>query len=703
MRHKGFNYHLARLSMTLLLAVLTAMPLAVNAQTILFCEGFEGGTMPDGWTTDGPGTWRVGTGDYSTSTGAGEGSYNALITHSSNGSKTKLITPEIDLSGVAVAELSFMHIQREWSGDQDQLRVYYRTSSTGAWTQLLEYTSEISSWTTEEEIELPNLSSTYQLAFEMTDGYGVGIDDVKIIPGPPYSKHQNLTAALTQGNGTIATLSWEQEGEVSNWVLEYGTAADFTGAKSVVVSGSSSYDLTGLTPETKYYARVKAKNGNDESHWSANCEFRPTNYYLLTVNDGNSTNGSVPIYGNSAEYQQKSEFIIPAETLSGLSGKTVYGMRFYAQFDFTSTGTFKVYLKEVSESSFGSSTTFYKEANATTVYDGTLTVSSTEGMTINFTNGFKYNGGNLLVGFYKGEDGGNSISHNPYFYGIDASGTSLYSGRSTDENGTQQNFLPKVTFSYFDSEEPVILDLADNAVNSGIVSDWNGAKANVNLAGRTLYKDGSWNTLCLPFDVDLTADGCPLAGATAKTLADATMTGTHVTLSFSEPVVTLSAGVPYIIKWDKAAGYDEADPATRDIKAPVFTGVTMESSSVAERTIEKADGNVKFIGYYDAFTINTPDNDDIYYMTADNTLKHTAKERTLKACRAYFQFSEAAAARQMVIDFGDGETTSLSEKGIENSETQAAAQWYTLDGMKLQGKPSKKGVYIVNGHKVVIK
>ena len=57
MRHKGFNYHLARLSMTLLLAVLTAMPLAVNAQTILFCEGFEGGTMPDGWTTDGPGTW----------------------------------------------------------------------------------------------------------------------------------------------------------------------------------------------------------------------------------------------------------------------------------------------------------------------------------------------------------------------------------------------------------------------------------------------------------------------------------------------------------------------------------------------------------------------------------------------------------------------------------------------------------------------
>ena len=29
--------------------------------------------------------------------------------------------------------------------------------------------------------------------------------------------------------------------------------------------------------------------------------------------------------------------------------------------------------------------------------------------------------------------------------------------------------------------------------------------------------------------------------------------------------------------------------------------------------------------------------------------------------------------------------------------------FYTLDGRKLDGKPTKKGVYIVNGRKVVIK
>ena len=29
--------------------------------------------------------------------------------------------------------------------------------------------------------------------------------------------------------------------------------------------------------------------------------------------------------------------------------------------------------------------------------------------------------------------------------------------------------------------------------------------------------------------------------------------------------------------------------------------------------------------------------------------------------------------------------------------------WYTLDGMKLQGKPTKKGLYTINGKKFVIK
>ena len=45
--------------------------------------------------------------------------------------------------------------------------------------------------------------------------------------------------------------------------------------------------------------------------------------------------------------------------------------------------------------------------------------------------------------------------------------------------------------------------------------------------------------------------------------------------------------------------------------------------------------------------------------------------------------------------------------GIENGQRDAVKgqrdEWFTLDGQKLSGKPDKKGVYIVNGQKVVIK
>lgn len=239
------------------------------------------------------------------------------------------------------------------------------------------------------------------------------------------------------------------------------------------------------------------------------------------------------------------------------------------------------------------------------------------------------------------------------------------------------------------------IELADGSTtNSELTAAYNGLKATVTLSGRTLYKDGEWNTLCLPFDVVL--DGSPLEGATAKTLTSATMTGTTVGLAFGDDVTTLKAGVPYIIKWDNGD----------DISDPVFTDVTVVSSLPADRTIEKADGHVKFIGYYDAFTIDTPTNDDIYYMTAGNTLKHTGKERTLKACRAYFQFSESAAVSRFVLDFGGGGiTTAIDGQTIHDSllPLPDSEGWYTVDGQRLNSQPTRKGVFIHNGRKVVIK
>ena len=237
-----------------------------GSNTPLWSEDFEGGTMPTGWTTDGPGTWTVGTGDYHTSTGAGQGVYNALITHGSTGDVTKLITPAIDLSSVSTAELSFMHIQRSWSGDVDQLRVYYRASSSGTWTQLVAYTAAVASWTTESEIVLPNLSSTYQLAFEFTDkyGYGLGIDDIVIERGASCIKPINFAGTASSQS---VTLTWESD--APQWAVAYSTNPTADPSENVVTTVSSpTYTMNNLAINEDHYFWVRANcSATDQSAW----------------------------------------------------------------------------------------------------------------------------------------------------------------------------------------------------------------------------------------------------------------------------------------------------------------------------------------------------------------------------------------------------------------------------------------------------
>ena len=69
------------------------------------------------------------------------------------------------------------------------------------------------------------------------------------------------------------------------------------------------------------------------------------------------------------------------------------------------------------------------------------------------------------------------------------------------------------------------------------------------------------------------------------------------------------------------------------------------------------------------------------------------------ANKAWLSISNSnARAITLVFD----ETTGVSEKGIVNSEKFATATWYDLNGRKIAA-PTKKGVYIMNGRKVVVK
>ena len=93
------------------------------------------------------------------------------------------------------------------------------------------------------------------------------------------------------------------------------------------------------------------------------------------------------------------------------------------------------------------------------------------------------------------------------------------------------------------------ISLADNDDNSTTISDNNGAFAEVTLDGRTFYRDGAWNTLCLPFSV-ADFNGTPLEGATVKTLTSTDFSAGTLTMNFGEDESTIEAGKPYIVKWE---------------------------------------------------------------------------------------------------------------------------------------------------------
>ena len=211
------------------------------------------------------------------------------------------------------------------------------------------------------------------------------------------------------------------------------------------------------------------------------------------------------------------------------------------------------------------------------------------------------------------------------------------------------------------------------------------------------WQDGSWNTICLPFDVAVIKQ-TRLAGATVKTLESSSFnseTGA-LTLNFTEGSLTsLVAGKPYLIKWSDQ---------DFDVMYPTFTGVTLTNE------VSKVETNyVDFVGDYSAMNLAANDK-TVLYLGAGNKLYYPSDDVSVYAFRAYFKLkgitagdlpvSGQANARAFVLNFGD-ESTGITTTNFTDS-TDKAGEWYDLQGRRLNGQPTTKGIYINNG-KVIIK
>ncbi len=180
------------------------------------------------------------------------------------------------------------------------------------------------------------------------------------------------------------------------------------------------------------------------------------------------------------------------------------------------------------------------------------------------------------------------------------------------------------------------LALADAADNTAAIDDHAGKTLAVALSGRTLYKDGSWNTLCLPFDVTTASGTLSGDGVQAMTLNTATSNLADGTLTLNfDAAETIPAGTPFIIKWDKPAdyvAYDGQNAATcSDLVSPVFEGVTV-SNVRHDATIT---GLLTFAGTYAPLSFSAGDR-SVLILGSDDKLCHPSDaDASLGACRAY--------------------------------------------------------------------
>ena len=218
----------------------------------------------------------------------------------------------------------------------------------------------------------------------------------------------------------------------------------------------------------------------------------------------------------------------------------------------------------------------------------------------------------------------------------------------------------------------------------------------VPLLGSTLWKDGSWNTICLPFRL-AKLEGTPLEGAVVKTLVSSDFGDGTLTLNFTKSdLSSLEAGRPYIVKWE--TGEHISDPVFKDV-------ITTDGTAPVETEY------VDFVGTFSPVTLQGEDR-AVLYLGSSNMLHYPSEDVEIKPYHAYFRLKEELLAygddseapiRSIRFNIDDDNETDMIRSVTTNSRQSSFDDvWYTIDGIRLKDRPLTPGMYIHHGCIVVI-
>lgn len=210
------------------------------------------------------------------------------------------------------------------------------------------------------------------------------------------------------------------------------------------------------------------------------------------------------------------------------------------------------------------------------------------------------------------------------------------------------------------------------------------------------FQTSQWNTFCIPFSIsadELKAFGTDSNGKSSVGLAEF-ISADATTLHFKS-ATSIEAGKPYLIY-----------PTASDTEW-TFNNVSSFASAPSNTAVTSTEGlTVTFTGTFTAAKVAT----GAYVVgstssDSNNQLYHLTSEASTKGFRAYFVETSGNASKIALWTI-DGITTSIDE--IQGLDSTKPFNVYNLNGQMVKTNATTtdglpKGVYIINGRKMVVR
>lgn len=467
-----------------------------------------------------------------------------------------------------------------------------------------------------------------------------------------YSVPTNISC--TNITATTATVTWKDD-LAAKWTVEYSTDKTFESVERIEVNESTA-TLASLSADQVYYVRVKAVYGIDqESDWSLVCSFEPTT--KLLVGSGDGTSRFLP-FSNWYHYGLTQQ-IYTAKELGNKAG-SIMALDFFRTDDNECNNTIEIYLVKTDKTAFTNSSDWISVTEADKVYDGKMQFESNQWTTIELTKPFDYDGvSNLALIVYDKNVKEDSYGDYRAFRTFKGNDNQTLFFRSDREDPT---IRPTSTGNRSKEKNQLRIRMADK----------------VTMNGLGIMSYASDNVLDFSNISDLTAHYASGFASTANNAGVLTMKQTETTPAGEGLMLKGTANETFYV------------PALFNLTPEALTGNNLKGlTKITE--VETTEGDKT------NFILSQQKGVIAWYPLA--------AKYALKAHSAYLQLLTNdvftnEGTRAISMEFEDGVTTGFIQIATGEAED---GDWYGIDGVKFNQKPTQRGVYINNGRKVIVK